>query len=79
MSTDQSRCPKCGGRMAQGFVVDFHQGGSRLVSRWVEGAPQKSFWHGTTAADIKGVPIGAFRCEGCGFLESFARPEFGAG
>jgi hypothetical protein len=78
MSTAHNQCPKCGGRMTQGFVVDFHQGGSRRVSSWVEGAPQKSFWHGTTAPDMKGLPIGTFRCEGCGFLESFARPEFSA-
>jgi hypothetical protein len=78
MSTDQSRCPKCGGPMAQGFVVDFHQGGARRVSSWVAGAPQKSFWRGTTAPDLTGVPIGTFRCETCGFLESFARPEFAA-
>jgi uncharacterized protein DUF6487 len=78
MSTDQNPCPKCGGPMAQGFIVDFHQGGSRRVSSWVEGAPQKSFWHGTTAPDLRGVPIGTFRCETCGFLESYARPEFAA-
>ena len=78
MSTEQTRCPRCGGRMTQGFVVDFHQGGLRRVSSWVEGAPQKSFWHGTTAPDLKGIPIGTFRCEACGFLESFARPEFAA-
>jgi hypothetical protein len=57
-------------------VVDFHQGGSRRVSNWIEGAPQKSFWWGTTAQDMKGIPIGTFRCEGCGFLESFARKDF---
>jgi hypothetical protein len=78
MSTDHSGCPKCGGAMVQGFVVDFHHGGSRRVSSWVEGAPQKSFWFGTTAADPKGIPIGSFRCKKCGFLESFARPEFAA-
>jgi hypothetical protein len=79
MNTEHTPCSKCGGRMAQGFVVDFHQGGARRVSSWVEGAPQKSFWHGTSAPDNAFVPIGTFRCERCGFLESFARPEFAAG
>ena len=79
MSTEQTRCPKCGGGMAQGFVVDVHQYGSRRISSWVEGAPQKSFWFGTTAPDMNGLPIGTFRCQNCGFLESFARLEFEAG
>ena len=75
---EQTRCPKCGGRMAQGFVADFYQGGSRRVSSWVEGAPQKSFWVGTTISNRTTIPIGTFRCENCGFLESFARLEFEA-
>jgi len=79
MSTEQTRCPKCGGGMAQGFVVDVHQYGSRRVSSWVEGAPQKSFWVGTSISNLTNIPIGTFRCENCGFLESFARPEFAAG
>lgn len=77
MSTEQ-RCPKCGGPMAQGFVADFDHGGSRHVASWVEGAPHKKFWVGTEIPAGKSIPIGTFRCEKCGFLESFARPEFAA-
>ncbi len=76
--TTQQRCPKCTGQMTQGFVADFHQGGTRRVSSWVEGAPEKSFWHGTTVPAFTSVPIGTFRCTMCGFLESYARPEFAA-
>jgi hypothetical protein len=78
MSTKKTRCPKCDGEMVQGFIVDWTQGGRRLVSSWVEGAPEKSFWHRTNAPGEKSVPVGTFRCSACGFLESFARPEFNA-
>ena len=78
MSTGPTRCPKCNGEMAQGFIVDWSQGGGRRVNSWVKGAPEKSFWHGTSVPDDQGVPVGTFRCEACGFLESFARPEFAA-
>jgi hypothetical protein len=63
--------------MVQGFIIDFNLAG-RMVSSWVEGAPQKSFWVGTTISSLTNIPIGTFRCETCGFLESFARPEFAA-
>ncbi len=71
-------CPKCDAKMVQGFIVDRSQGGSRSVSSWVEGPPEKTFWSGTNAPDDKQIPIGTFRCSGCGYLESFASAEFGA-
>ncbi len=71
-------CPKCHALMVQGFIVDRDHGGSRKVSSWVEGAPRKAFWSGTNAPDEKHVPIGTFRCSGCGYLESFADRRFGA-
>jgi len=64
-------CPKCSGRMEEGFVLD-HTYGAYLQAMWVEGAPAKSFW---TGLKIKGrikLPVTSFRCSGCGYLESFA-------
>jgi Domain of unknown function (DUF6487) len=76
MSTEKTHCPKCSGEMVQGFIVD--RSGSKFirVSSWVEGTPEKSFWSGTIAQGH--VPVGTFRCSACGFLESYARPEFDA-
>lgn len=68
-------CPKCQGKMVQGFVVDFAYG-ALLVSSWFEGLPEKSFWRGTKVALEKCIPIGTFRCCVCGFLESYAQDEF---
>ena len=75
MSATPHRCPKCTGKIEQGFVLDFTIN-TRLVSQWAAGVPEKSFWTGTKKSDEKLIPIGAFRCMSCGFLESYARPEF---
>lgn len=77
MSASSTRCPKCNGEMDQGFVLDMTYG-SRLVSQWAPGAPAKSFWSGTKLPEQKLIPIGVFRCQACGFLESYARDEFAA-
>ena len=67
------RCCKCGGEMEQGFVRDAATGGF-LVSHWVKGVPESSFWRGTKSGQL--LPIGTFRCSLCGYLESYARIEF---
>ena len=77
MGERTNRCPKCNGEMVQGFVVDATAGGV-FVSSWVEGAPRKSFWNSTKAPVEMRVPVGTFRCSACGFLESYAQPEFDA-
>ena len=68
-------CPKCNGDMVQGWIMDVVPSG-RTVSEWAPGPPRESFWTGTLLPDSAPVPIGAFRCSGCGFLESYARHEF---
>ena len=78
MNQTPSRCPKCEGEMEQGFILDAMQGG-QIASRWAAGAPQKSFWTGSKGVSEDSViPVGTFRCASCGFLESYARPEFAA-
>jgi hypothetical protein len=64
--------------MVQGFVPDFHQHSANRVAGWYVGPPKKSFWTGTEAARSNAIPLGAFRCEKCGFLEFYAREEFAA-
>ena len=63
--------------MDQGFVLD-NVPGARVVSQWAAGAPLKSFWAGTKLPNEDPIPIGAYRCSSCGFLELYARPEFAA-
>jgi hypothetical protein len=67
-------CPKCNGSMEQGFIVDMSHA-VRVVSSWARGAPLKS-WIFETVVPADKLPIGAFRCSSCGYLESYAREEF---
>lgn len=80
MNTEAIRCPKCNGVMVQGFIPDFKGSKFSIVSIWVEGAPGKPTWFGTCVPvpAEKSIPVGTFRCSVCGFLESYAHPEFAA-
>ncbi len=72
------KCPKCKGEMLQGFIADFGHGNVRRVSSWIKGRPRKSFWTGTKSPSKDRVPIGAFCCKGCGFLEFYSNEGFAA-
>ena len=63
--------------MIQGFIPDYSDG-PIYVEGWMEGQPKKSFWTRTKAPKGKGIPIGTFRCEKCGFLEFYAGSKFAA-
>ena len=80
ISTESIRCPKCNGLMVQGFIIDWQGRQLSRVSNWVEGAPGKPSWFGqiVPAPAEKRIPVGTFRCSACGFLESYAHPEFAA-
>ena len=38
-------CPRCGGSMEQGFIID-ETHGTMKSQKWVGGAPEYSFWFG---------------------------------
>jgi hypothetical protein len=63
--------------MEQGFVIDHGDHFSESVMAWVSGAPRK-LWIGGLSESEGTLPIGVFRCTNCGYLESYARPEFKA-
>jgi hypothetical protein len=77
MSDAKSECPKCAGVMEQGFIPD-HAYGVDLVAKWHRGSPKKAYWTGVNVPAVGGLPIAAFRCSKCGFLEFFAGREFAA-
>ncbi len=80
MSAGTNRCPKCNGKMVQGFTCG-REGPNRVVSTWVEGVPERVGWLFRQVRKVppdKCVPVGVFRCLACAFLESYARPEFAA-
>ena len=65
-------CPKCGGGMADGYIVDHTQGRS-AVAAWREGKPKKSLWLGLKLRGSTAIEITTSRCRRCGFLESYAQ------
>ena len=76
MTLSAIACPKCRGEMVQGYVLVFTPVGVH-VSQWNAGIPKKAFGVGIKDSPLQ-IPIGTFRCESCGFLESYARDEFAA-
>ena len=67
-----SQCPKCSGSMAEGFVIDEGYGTAH-VSTWQGGAPRKSFWTGIKKQKSEQFQVSTWRCQRCGYLESYAR------
>lgn len=68
-------CLRCKRPMTLGFLLDVGDHGASRVSRWVEGAPEKSIWTGLKLKDRDVLPIRTFRCARCGYLESYALEE----
>lgn len=77
MADSISPCPKCQGGMVRGFLPEVIVGETR-VSTWNAGPPKWTFWRGARGTDERSIPIGAFRCSACGYLDLYARSEFRA-
>ena len=71
---EELKCSRCGGRLEEGFMPDLgHLNVPNPPAEWVEGQPEKSFWDGIKTKGREVYKVVTFRCEGCGYLESFAR------
>ena len=79
MTRENPKCPKCDADMERGFTVDMGTGdfsiGARHVSKWAPGRPIRSLLF-KTWVPRNSLPIGTYRCSACGYLESYAGPEF---
>jgi predicted nucleic-acid-binding Zn-ribbon protein len=64
-------CPKCEGKMSTGIIVDQTYGGA-LPEQWQPGEAQKSFWTGLKQDKKAQLQVTTWRCERCGYLESYA-------
>ena len=68
-------CPRCNGAMERGVVADKAHYSVPETQKWVEGAPEKSFWQGLKMKDRDVIPVSTYRCERCGYLESYAKAD----
>jgi hypothetical protein len=67
-------CPKCSTKLDEGFILDDTYGG-KVQSEWAEGKPLRSIWTGVKVAKDARHPVTTYRCESCGFLESYPLPS----
>ena len=56
--------------MDEGFILD-NSYGARLQSEWVRGIPDLSRWTGVKLKGKEHLPVTTFRCQACGYLESY--------
>ena len=70
MSTMNKRCPKCDSSMTLGAIVEKDQSMS-TVTTWLEGPIVKG-WFGLKFRGKKPIEIQTYRCNRCGYLESYA-------
>ena len=67
-------CGKCGGTMSEGFVIDRGYGWN-YVGTWQAGQPRQSFWSGVKQLKKGQLRVETWRCDRCGYLESYAREQ----
>jgi hypothetical protein len=60
--------------MQPGYLLERGDRNRLGATHWVEGAPERSFWKGLSVKSRRVLPVVSFRCESCGYLESYARP-----
>jgi Domain of unknown function (DUF6487) len=70
MAQSTIACPKCKQPMQEGYLRE-----ETRQSRWYEGPPKR--WLGMTMVGwaTKQLPITAYRCPSCGYLESYAKAK----
>ena len=73
MEQQPTKCVKCGGDMAEGFILDRTQHGVAAAATWQADKPERSFWTGIKFQGNEQHQITVYRCEECGFLESYAK------
>ena len=66
-----TECPKCKAKMELGFMPDSTPGGV-LATKWVAGDPTRNWLGDITIKGKTLVPIVTYRCQTCGYLESYA-------
>ncbi len=71
---EPSECLRCRGPMERGFVMDRGHANSPDQQEWVEGEPDRRWW-GIRTKDKDRFKVHTFRCDRCGWLESYANPD----
>jgi hypothetical protein len=59
--------------MREGYILEVGDGNTRSAAKWIGGVPERSFFFGTKIKDKEQHTIQSFRCNRCGYLESYAQ------
>lgn len=54
-------------------MLDRGDHNSRNLQKWVEGEPVRNFWTGLDTKDRDKYVVATWRCDSCGYLESYAK------
>ena len=73
MASTMIECPRCGGRLIEGFVIDRGDHNAKQLQKWFEGEPVRSFWVGLKTSGRDSFTVQTYRCDRCGYLESYAK------
>ena len=74
MADFHPRCPKCDKPMDRGHIPDLKDGPVKRSS-WAPGeAVSQRFWGGIKYKAKETIPLDAYRCPSCGYVEVYARP-----
>lgn len=63
-------CPKCAGRMDEGYLLDNSDKGAAPL-QWISDPPERRWW-GIRLKGHAQLQVRSFRCRSCGYLESYA-------
>lgn len=72
MREKRVECPKCRKAMSAGYAVGVSKWEKNQPVSWAPGVPQVSMWTGLKLNRKHVLPITAYRCESCGYLEFYA-------
>ncbi len=68
------KCLRCKAAMERGYLPDRGHGNATQVAEWVSDAPDKRWW-GLRTKGHEQIPLSAYRCERCGYVEFRAIAE----
>ena len=68
-----TQCPRCQGSMSEGVIAEKGDAGWQIAS-FLPGPPTVSRWFGLKVRKKDLVPIKAWRCGRCFYLETYAPP-----
>jgi hypothetical protein len=74
MADFHPQCPKCSKLMERGYVPDVSHS-QVYQGSWARGIPeQRRFVGGIKHKQSDTIPVDAYRCPSCGYVEFYARP-----